>query len=87
MNTLYAAGAAAILSALYAAPAAAQQPPAAQQWCAIDSEAGDNASCIYSSLPQCLQAFNPSGICYQDSSYQAVPTTIARPRKARARNS
>lgn len=84
MKTFYAAGAAALALALYACPASAQQVPM-QQWCAVDSENGDD-SCAYSSLQQCLQAFNQtSGICYENLSYR--PTTIARPKKARSRNS
>jgi hypothetical protein len=84
MKTLYAAGAAAVALALYAAPAAAQQVPT-QQWCAIDSAEGDVESCSYSSLQQCLLAFSQSGLCYENA--LALPVKIARPKKARTRNS
>lgn len=85
MKTILGAGAVAIGLALCPGPATAQVVELqGWQWCAVDSESGD-AGCAYSSLQQCLLAFNQTaGICYQNPDYR--PTVAARPtRKARSR--
>jgi hypothetical protein len=86
MRTILAATAATLALALLAGPASAQQIPQ-HQWCAVDSENGDVGSCAYSSMQQCLLAFNQtSGICYENPDYK--PALAAQPaKKPRVRRS